>query len=140
MSEKQKAAPVALLDQLIDKFAAADTCWFSSMRPDGRPHLAPIWCVWHEGRAYVCTPSGSVRARNVACNSSVSLSLPDSYNVFILEGVATPAPEMEAELQPLFLAKYNWDISADAEYDLILAITPKKIMAWGDHGEGRWHF
>ena len=140
MSNEQQKLPSAILDNLIDRFAAADTCWFSSMRPDGRPHLAPIWHVWHEGLAYVCTPSGSVRARNVAHNPRVSLSLPDPYNVFILEGEARPAPEMEAELQPLFLDKYNWDISTDVKYDLILAIAPRKIMAWGDHGEGRWHF
>ncbi len=140
MTEKQKETQAALLNKLIDQFAAADTCWFSSIRPDGRPHLAPIWHVWHEGLAYVCTPAGSVRARNVAHDPRVSLSLPDPYNVFILEGDARPAPEMEDALQPLFLDKYNWDISSDVKYDLILAITPRKIMAWGDHGEGRWHF
>jgi general stress protein 26 len=140
MTEKQKDTPAAILDSLIDKFAVADTCWFSSTRPNGRPHLAPIGHVWHEGRAYVCTPSGSVRAANVAHNPHVSLSLPDPYNVFILEGVAAPAPEMEAALQPLFQAKYDWNISTDIKYDLILAITPRKIMAWGDHGEGRWYF
>lgn len=126
------------LSALIAKFAAADTCWLSSVRPDGRAHLAPIWHVWHEGRAYVCTPSGSVRAHNVAHQPHVSLSLPDPYEVFIIEGGARPAPELESVLQPLFQVKYDWNISTDLKYDLILEITPLKIMAWGKHGEGRW--
>lgn len=130
----------ATLSALLEKFAQADCCWFSSVRPDGRAHLAPIWHVWHQGRAYVVTPSKSVRARNVACNHSVSLSLADPMNVFIIEGFAAPANEMEAALQPLFKAKYDWDISTDADYDLILAVTPAKLMAWGDHGEGRWQW
>jgi hypothetical protein len=129
-----------LLAELLTKFAAADTCWMSSVRPDGRAHLAPIWHVWHEGCAYVCTPAQAVRAVNIAHNASVSLSLPDPYAVLIIEGTAHPAPEMEATLQPHFYTKYDWDISTDPDYDLILRIAPRKIMAWGDHGEGRWHF
>lgn len=137
------AAPVALdptLSTLLEKFAEADCCWFGSVRPDGRAHLAPIWHVWHDGRAYVVTPSQSVRARNVTHNPSVSLALPDPMNVFIIEGTAAPANQMEAVLQPLFKAKYDWDISTDAEYDLVLAVTPVKLMAWGSHGEGRWRW
>ena len=129
-----------ILESLLAKFSAAPTCWFSSTRPDGRTHLAPIWHMWHQGRAYVVTPAKSVRAANVARNSSVSLALPDPSDVFILEGVATLAPHLAAELQPLFKAKYDWDISTDRAYDLILEIRPVKVMAWGAHGEGRWFY
>ncbi|MEZ4718224.1 MAG: pyridoxamine 5'-phosphate oxidase family protein [Caldilineaceae bacterium] len=130
----------ATLSALLEKFAQADCCWFSSVRPDGRAHLAPIWHVWHAGRVYVVTRDKSVRARNVAHNPHVSVALPDPMNVFIIEGTAAPAPDTEAALQPLFKAKYDWDISTDADYDLILAVTPVKLMAWGDHGEGRWQW
>ena len=130
----------ATLSALLDKFAQADCCWFSSVRPDDRAHLAPIWHVWHAGRVYVVTRDKSVRARNVAHNPHVSVALPDPMNVFIIEGTAAPAPDMEAALQPLFKAKYDWDISTDADYDLILAVTPVKLIAWGDHGEGRWQW
>ena len=138
MTENLQPTNETVLATLITKFAVADTCWFSSVRPNGRVHLAPIWHVWHEGKAYVCTPSVSVRARNVAKNSSVSLSLPDPYDVFILEGDARPVPDLAHVLQPLFKSKYDWDISTDVKYDLILEIAPTKVMAWGKHGEGRW--
>jgi Pyridoxamine 5'-phosphate oxidase len=127
-----------LLDSLLDKFAAADCCWFASTRPDGRAHLAPIWHVWHAGAAYVVTRGGSVRALNIRHHPAVSLSLPDPMNVFVLEGTARFVPEMAAELAPFFQAKYKWDIQTDAEYDTIIRIDPVKAMAWGSHGEGRW--
>ena len=130
----------ATLSVLLEKFAQADCCWFSSVRPDGRAHLAPIWHVWHAGRVYVVTRDKSVRARNVAHNPHVSVALPDPMNVFIIEGTAAPVADMDAALQPLFQAKYDWDISTDADYDLILAVTPVKLMAWGEHGEGRWQW
>ncbi len=130
----------ALLTRLLEKFAQANCCWFSSTRPDGRAHLAPIWHVWHAGRAYVVTQPNSVRAANIARQPAVSLALPDPMNVLIIEGAARPAPHAADAIRPLYQQKYDWDIAADSDYGLILAITPRKIMAWGDDGEGRWHF
>ena len=138
MPNDQQSADQNILKRLVAKFAEATTCWFSSVRTDGRAHLAPIWHIWHAGNIYVCTPSGSVRARNIIQNSHVGLSLPDPSDVLIIEGIATPAPEIEAVLQPLFTEKYDWDISKDSDYDMILGISPTKIIAWGTHGEGRW--
>lgn len=126
------------VERLLADFGAADACWFSSVRPDGRPHLAPIWHVVHVGCIYVVTRRTAVRAANIRTNAAVSLSLADTSNALIIEGVARPAAEMHDTLRPLFLAKYNWDIATDAEYDDVLQITPRKVIAWGSHGEGRW--
>jgi general stress protein 26 len=129
-----------ILAKLIEKFTQAEACWFSSTRPDGRAHLAPIWHVWHEGRIYVVTQGNSVRAHNIAQQPAVSLSLPDPVNVMIVEGMARTASELAPVLAPVFKAKYDWDYSKDDPYNLIIEVTPRKIMAWGTDGEGRWHF
>jgi hypothetical protein len=126
------------LEQLLAHFGAADACWFSSTRPDGRPHLAPIWHVVHAGYVYVVTRRTAVRAANIRTNTAVSLALADTSNALIIEGVAHPAAEMRDALRPLFLAKYDWDIATDAEYDDIIQVTPRKVLTWGSHGEGRW--
>jgi general stress protein 26 len=127
-----------VLSKLLQKFAQAEACWFSSVRADGRAHLAPIWHVWHEGRVYVVTPATSVRARNITRNPAVSLSLPDPMTVLIIEGIARSAPEQRAAIQPLFKAKYDWDISSDSAYGMVIEVTPQKVLAWGSDGEGRW--
>ncbi len=129
-----------LLLSLLDKFAAAECCWFASTRPDGRTHLAPIWHVWHDGAAYVVTKENAVRVENIRHNPRVSLSLPDPMNVFVIEGTARFAPEMEDALAPLFQAKFDWNIRTDPGYDTIIAVAPVKALAWGSHGEGRWHW
>lgn len=126
------------LERAFEKLAQAEACWYSSVRADGRAHLAPVWYVWHNQRIYVVSQPGSVRARNLQTNPAVSVALPDPMNVVILEGTARPAPEAAAELQPLFAAKYNWDISTDHDYALIIEMTPHKLMVWGAEGEGRW--
>jgi len=119
-------------------FAAAECCWFASVRPDGRAHLAPIWHVWCDNRVFVVTQPHSVRAANIRHNPLVSLALPDPMNPIILEGRAYPALEYVEMLQPLFLAKYKWDISTDTDYQDVIAVAPVKLMTWGSHGEHRW--
>jgi len=127
------------LQAVVAQIAAAECCWFSSVRPDGRAHLAPIWHVWHTDRLFVVTQSKSVRARNIRQNPSVSAALPDPLNPVIVEGSAAFVPDAKAELQPLFLAKYNWDIVTDHDYDTVIAVTPHRIMTWGSHGDQRWN-
>jgi hypothetical protein len=110
------------LERLLAHFGAADACWFSSTRPDGRPHLAPIWHVVHADCIYVVTRRTAVRAANIRANAAVSLALADTSNALIVEGVAHPAAEMREALRPLFLAKYDWDIATDAEYDDVIQV------------------
>jgi len=128
----------ATLTALLERFSQADTCWFSSVRPDGRPHMAPIWHVVHAGCIFVVTRRKSVRSANIRSCPSVSLALADTKNVLIIEGSARPAPERRAELHPQFLTKYQWDIATDLDYDDIIEVSLRKVIAWGNHGEGRW--
>lgn len=123
---------------LLDHFAAAECSWFTSVRADGRPHSAPVWHVCHQGLVYVATTAQAVKRANILVHPAVVLTLPDPMNPIILEGRAEMAPDAHPELRPLFLAKYNWDLASDADYDTVIAITPTKLMAWGKHGEGRW--
>ena len=124
--------------RLMTLFGTAECCWFASTRPDGRAHLAPIWHVVHNDRIYIVTQSGSVRATNLRQQPYISLALPDPMNVLVIEGSARLAPERREELRPLFHAKFNWDITTDTEYDEVIEVTPRKVMAWGSHGDGRW--
>ncbi len=126
------------LQRLVEKFAQEPCCWFSSVRPDGRAHSAPIWHVWHQGRAYVVTRAKAVRTINIASNPSVTLTHPDPMNVLILEGWATQAEHMREPLRPLFQSKYNWDIVTDTDYNVVIEVTPTRLIAWGSHGEGKW--
>jgi len=128
------------LSRMLTIFAQAKHCWASTTRPDGRTHLAPIWHVWYEGCIYLVTTTGSTRAHNIACNRHITLSLPDPENVLIIEGSVRPATEYRKELQPIFTAKYNWNISLNDKYNMILEVLPDLVLAWGNHGEGRWAF
>lgn len=123
---------------LVKRFAQAECSWLSSVRPDGRAHSAPIWHVWYRGRAYVVAQSTAVKTVNILENPNVVITHPDPVSPVIIEGWGTPAPALQSRLQPLFESKYNWNISTDPDYDTVIEITPTKLIAWGDYGQGRW--
>ncbi|MEW5985942.1 MAG: pyridoxamine 5'-phosphate oxidase family protein [Chloroflexota bacterium] len=114
------------------------TIWMATVRADGRPHLAPLWFVWLDGLLYVATPDTSQKFVNLSQNQSVSLALPDSQSVVIIEGEAHVAGRATVEqLAEYFFNKYEWDFRYDdsAKWRLI-EITPHKILAWGDGYDG----
>ncbi|MCL6511182.1 MAG: pyridoxamine 5'-phosphate oxidase family protein [Anaerolineae bacterium] len=105
--------------------------WLATVRPDGRPHLVPIWFVWVRERIYICTESRSVKVRNIAANPRASAALENGNQPIIAEGRATvlhrPYPgDVVAE----FKQKYGWDISADGSYNALIEITPEKWLRW----------
>jgi hypothetical protein len=126
------------LQALIRRFAEAECSWLSSTRSDGRAHNAPVWHVWRQGRVYVITMAKAVKTTNIMNSPGVVIAHPDPVNPIIIEGWATLSPEARQVLQPLFKAKYDWDLNASPDYDTIIEITPVKLIAWGKYGEGRW--
>ncbi|NJS15903.1 MAG: pyridoxamine 5'-phosphate oxidase [Nostocaceae cyanobacterium CSU_2_110] len=103
--------------------------WLASIRPTGRPHLVPLWFVWAGGCIYLCVMGSSVKVRNIVANPAVSLALESGAAPVVIEGhaslVATPWPE---EAVRGFQQKYDWTISTDTEYDVLVAVTPQRWL------------
>lgn len=66
--------------------------WLATVRPDGQPHLVPLWFAWHEGQIFLCTRPGSIKMRNLAHNPLVALSLESGTSPLICEGRAALIP------------------------------------------------
>ena len=106
-------------------------CWLATARPKGKPHLIPIWFVWHDSKFYICTEGKSVKVKNLQHAPHVSVSLEDGNKPIIAEGTATlstaPYP---AEIAALFKQKYDWDINTDSSYTTLITVTPEKWLKW----------
>lgn len=106
--------------------------WLATVRPDGRPHLVPIWFVADGDRWYICTAPGSVKARNLHQNPRVALALEDGDKPYIVEGVARPLAQPTAEVIGKFKAKYDWDITTDPHYSQVFEIGEvRRVMIRG---------
>jgi PPOX class probable F420-dependent enzyme len=110
-----------------DRREQARNVWVATVRPDGRPHLVPIWFVVEGEAWFICTAPGSVKARNLQRNPRVALALEDGSDPLVVEGearVVTPSPAVIAR----FKQKYDWDITTDAEYTQVYEVVVQKKL------------
>ena len=124
----------ARLRAIEARLSRETTIWLATTRHDGRPHLVPVWYVWLEGKIYLSTGTDTQKYLNMYRNQSVSLALPDTQNVIIIEGEAHAANhESTTILADYFYNKYEWDFRYDETTQWrLIEITPYKILAWGD--------
>ena len=110
--------------------AEARNVWFATVRPDGRPHLVPVWYVLEGDRWYVGVQANSVKARNLQANSAVSLALEDGDHPFVVEGQAR-AIDKTASVAEKFKAKYDWDIMSDDQYNQLVEVSVSRRLLGG---------
>lgn len=110
-----------------DRLDEAKNVWMATVRPDGRPHLVPVWFVTEGGRWYLCTAPGSVKARNLSRNPQIALALEDGNNPTIVEGEAQPIHPSPTVIDK-FKAKYTWDITTDAHYSAVFEVTVRRAV------------
>lgn len=59
--------------------------WLATTRPNGKPHLVPIWFCYLRDKFYVCTQE-SVKVRNLRTNPMASVALENGDQPVIAEG------------------------------------------------------
>lgn len=113
------------------KLKMQQVIWFGSVRPDGRPHLVPVWYIWFEEKIYIGTDPKSVKADNIRMNPHVVAALQDGDHPVICEGLASrltkPVP---ADILAAFYEKYEWKVENDERYNLVVCIEPRKWLVW----------
>ncbi len=116
--------------------------WMATTRPDGRPHVAPTWAVWHEDRLYFDGSPETRRMKNMAANPNVAVHLEDGTRAIIVEGIAKPVGkpirELAESLAALYAAKYEslgyapkpdqWDEGG------LFVVEPTLALAWTEFG------
>lgn len=118
---------------VMERLSAARNFWICSTRPNGRPHVAPVWGVWLDSALYFGTDPQSTKAKNLAANPAVTAHLESGDEVVIIEGRAEAvslSPELAARLDEIYLAKYQMKLSEAGEGAAILVVRPKVLLAW----------
>jgi hypothetical protein len=118
------------LPALAERLRELQTLWLATTRPDGRPHVTPIWFVFVDGRFWVCTTPTAAKARHLAANPSVSVALGTGAAPIVAEGRAVlhrggPFPPA---VVAAFVEKFEWDIDHDDEGYTVLVEMP--VARW----------
>lgn len=102
-----------------ERLATERNLWLATVRPDGRPHLVPLWFVWVEGAFWIGTGARSAKARNLAAEPRAAVSLEDGNAPVAAEVVASQASRpFRAPVVDAFAAKYGWDVTVDDDEDV----------------------
>jgi len=141
MDETTALAPAARIDRLL---RSEPVVWMSTVRPDGSPHLIPIWFSWDGEAIIIASKPNAQKVRNVRANPVVMLALgqPDEdFDVGLLEGRAELLDVPAADVLPAsHLTKYRAPMAAIgltpdeflATYTQIIRIVPTRYLPW--HG------
>ncbi|HEU5439968.1 MAG TPA: pyridoxamine 5'-phosphate oxidase family protein [Ktedonobacterales bacterium] len=71
--------------------------WLTTVRADGRPHLAAVWFLW-DGETFLIFSKPNQKIRNLRENAQVALALDDSHggaDPIVIEGTAEVLPHGE---------------------------------------------
>ncbi|MCB5180987.1 pyridoxamine 5'-phosphate oxidase family protein [Streptomyces antimicrobicus] len=79
-------------DDAAAQLEAAEIFWLTTVRPDGRPHVAPLMAIWQNECLHFCTGPGERKALNISANPNVVLTTGtnrygEGHDV-VVEGVA----------------------------------------------------
>lgn len=129
-----------------ERLTAARTDWLATTRPDGRPHVMPVWGLWLDGALLFSTARRSRKARNLAARPDAIAHLESGDEVVILEG---PVHEVtDAALLTRFAdayeAKYRFRPDPHDAANAVYALRPRVAFAWREQdfptSATRWRF
>ena len=141
---------VAATDRIDRLLHGEPVVWLSSVRPDGGPHLVPIWFSWDGREILIASKPHAQKFRNVHANPSVMLALgeaEDDFDVGLLEGRAELLDAPAADVLPAaHLAKYRRQLAALglspaeflATYSQVIRIIPTRFLPWRGRTSGSY--
>ena len=84
--------------------------FLATTRPDGRPHVMPLWGLWHNDLFCFSTSIKSIKSQNLLANPKCAVTIDDGHNSVIVEGIARVT---ELDEVPGFVEAYNEKYEGD---------------------------
>jgi len=116
------------------RMAASRNYWIGSTRPDGRPHVAPVWGVWIDEALFFSSDPASRKARNLALNPNIIVHLESGDEAVILEGVVEILHDevIYKQVAKAYNAKYQDQIMDEESSGggLVYMLRPSNAYGW----------
>jgi hypothetical protein len=126
-----------------ERLEQAQNYWVATATADGRPHAAPVWAAWVDGRLYFEGSPETRWGRNLVANPRASVHLESGSEVVIVEGVVEDVDDVGKELAErvadAFAAKYNGYRGQGLGYFILV---PRTVIGWSQFPADatRWSF
>lgn len=131
---------------VTERMAAARNYWVATARPDGRPHVMPVWGLWLDGSFCFSTDPASRKARNIAGRPEIAVHLESGDDVVILEGrvEAVSDRSLLARFADAYDTKYAFRPEVDTPEPAVWRLDARVAFAWQEKdfpsSATRWSF
>jgi PPOX class probable F420-dependent enzyme len=128
--------PATHADLLTTKLAFANV---ATLNPDGSPQVTPVWVDFDGTHVLINTAKGRVKAKNLAREPRVAVSISDPDNAYRYLGIQGRVVEMtekggDAHIDKMakkYLGKDSYPFRTAGEVRLIVKISPDKVHTNG---------
>jgi PPOX class probable F420-dependent enzyme len=98
-----------------ERLASSHDYWLATVRPDGRPHVTPVWGVWLDDAVWFSSSGESRKARNLATNPQATITTDDALEPVVVEGEVTRLSGLEpiTRFTEVVNRKYESDYGVD---------------------------
>ena len=132
-----------------DRLSRSHDYWVATRWPDGRPHVMPVWGVWHDASVWFSSSKRSRKARNLFADPRCAVTTDNALEPVVLEGVAEVVDDRD--LLSVFIervnAKYETDYTVDfldPEVNACFRVEPRWVFSLTEYDFGgsptRWVF
>ncbi len=115
----------------------------ATLRPDGSPHVTPVWHHFDGERVIVVCEQSAVKLRNLRRDPRVSICIANDeepYRYVLVDGTAAISEDRIPELVHSMAVRYMGQEEGERYTDRVLeelrfsviTITPTKVLGWVD--------
>lgn len=122
----------------VERLTRAHDYWVATTWPDGRPHVMPVWGIWHaDDELWFSSARRARKARNLAADPRCVVTTDDAREPVVVQGVATELDALDAlsHYADAVNHKYSTDIGVDfyaADDIACFRVRPSSIIALSD--------
>ena len=128
-------------EQIEDYLSMPHIADLATVRPDGSPHVAPVWFLYEDGVVKVLAETSSVKVKNLKSEPRVSVSIATDqqpYEYVIVNGVAEISGGDISDILRRISVHYQGTEEGEryAEKTLrelvlcLITIRPSKLIGW----------
>jgi general stress protein 26 len=122
-------------DELEAFLVSERTVRVGTVSPDGEPHVAPLWFVWHDGAMFFNSLKRSRRSKDVEHGSRVAACVDGGESYGELRGAVLYGRVEDAgsvpDIRKMFGEKYwNGIDIPETRSHRWLVLRPEKIVSW----------
>ena len=122
----------ALDPRVLERLRGERHAWICTLRPDGSPHVTPVWFVFRQASWWVGSSGRNVKVRNLMRDPRVSLALEGGAAPVVAEGLAVIRHDgFPADVVATFRDKYDgWDVTEPVPAEGARVLIEVPVTRW----------